>query len=62
MQTPEQAAAEVVLLTRQHHYLQKELGGTLISAPIELAGRNLSILDVGCGSGRLEYDHRHGFH
>jgi hypothetical protein len=59
MQTPEQAAAEVVLMTKQHHYIQKELGGKLIFAPIELAGRDLSILDVGCGSGRLE-SHKRG--
>jgi len=51
MQTPEQAAAEVVFMARQHRYIQKELGGLLILAPVELPGRTLSILDVGCGDG-----------
>ena len=55
MQTPEQAAAEAVLMTRQHRYIQRELDNKNIFAPVELAGQKLSILDVGSGNGMLIY-------
>jgi hypothetical protein len=39
------------LLTNQHEWYLKEFEGKIVYAPIELSGRDLRVLDVGCADG-----------